>query len=63
MLIIKRLCHNKWIEMVGGGSDVHRPCAHQSEAPPRETISNGGDGLSEGEEFTVAVRREPGFET
>ena len=41
---------------------MHRPCAHQPEDSP-ETISSGSDGLSEGEERTAAVRREPGFET
>ena len=41
---------------------MHQPCAHQPEDTP-ETISSGGDGLSEGEERTAIVRRELGFET
>ena len=34
MLIIKRLCHNKWIEMVGGGGAMCIGHVHISLRPP-----------------------------
>ena len=45
LVIMKRLCRNKGIEIVEGGGDVHRSCAYECK-DTSETISSRIHGLS-----------------